>query len=99
MVDANQISSHLNVRGLIHQLKGRKLTESLKFKTQLGFLQEVHFKYKATDTLEMGKMLALLKFQVTILILDKANFRSGKIIKDEEVHYRMIKKVILQVLP
>lgn len=44
----------------------------------------------------MKEMLALLKFQVTILILDKANFRSGKIIKDEEVHYRMIKKVILQ---
>lgn len=41
-------------------------------------------------------MLALLKFQVTILILDKANFRSRKIIKDEEVHYRMIKKLILQ---
>lgn len=72
------------------------MTESLKFKTQLGFLQEVHFKYKATDTLKMKEMLALLKFQVTILILDKANFRSGKIIKDEEVHYRMIKKVILQ---
>ena len=41
-------------------------------------------------------MLALLKFQVTILILDKANFRSRKTIKDEEVHYRMIKKLILQ---
>ena len=64
------------------------MTESLKFKTQLGFLQEVHFKYKATDTLKMKEMLALLKFQVTILILDKANFRSGKIIKDEE-HFIM----------
>ena len=31
-------------------------------------------------------MLAVLKFQVTILILGKANFRSRKIIKDEEVH-------------
>ena len=41
-------------------------------------------------------MLALLKFQVTILILDKANFRSRKTIKDEEVHYGMIKKLILQ---
>ena len=41
-------------------------------------------------------MLAVLKFQVTILILGKANFRSRKIIKDEEVHYRLIMKLSLQ---
>lgn len=39
-------------------------------------------------------MLALLKFQVTILILDKANFRSRKTIKDEGVHYRMMKLIL-----
>ena len=33
-------------------------------------------------------MLALLKAQVAILISDKANYRSRKIIRDEEVHYK-----------
>lgn len=62
-----------NVRGLIHQLKGRNWQSRWNSKIQLGFLKK-NLKYKATDTLKMKEMLALLKFQVTILILDKAKF-------------------------
>lgn len=43
----------LNVRGLNTSIKQQKLTELLKFKTQVSFLQEIHFKYKATDTLKI----------------------------------------------
>lgn len=54
MVDANLAISiiTINVNGLNTPMKKQKLTEWLKSKTQLGFLQETHFKYKVTDTLK-----------------------------------------------
>lgn len=71
--------------------------------TQLYYLQETHFEYKHTGILkvkewEIYTMLALIKKKARIVILtsDKANFRTGNIIRDKEVYYMKINTSIFK---